>query len=432
MGFRFNWVYKTLTLAFTLGFYSPSLFAWGIFSQSDNDFSYKSKLNFVYPSCALKYLGVSSLDYSAYGEEDLLKAAASPSHSDYLRCHEELMDLHRLTVDFVDLVYDVVPAKRRLNDPLLLNRLGRSEADDKLTVGVSNKYEYKIPDGFEVSTLYKKCESGFAAIKITPTHSAENLCVFSIAGTNEALDAATDRGVGKGQVKGGAQREMIKDIVKCAERGSRVLVTGHSLGGLMAQFFAYRAQEILIKNNINNNIEVVTWNAPGTIDLVDTDNKEHLSDEHLSPLPEDRVYQSLDQVHYNLDGDIVSTYGKQIGLVVELNQGIHIRFVKWHLLDAIREVTTEDPKMLKSEIETTESMNTLRRVLIEDPSDRLAHRNAQETEKRKQIREELQSLKTNSNNPMCAALPDVVVDLHLTNSSARVKAYEEGFFARKD
>ena len=111
---------------------------------------------------------------------------------------------------------------------------------------------------------------------------------------------------GSKQFSTSCAQQMIEDAVKVAtQEGKRIVFTGHSLGGALAQALSYRTQEELLKEKEDYPpVEVVTFMGVGGRKLVGS------YDQKKADIMNSTSYVSL--------GDIVSGFGVQVGEMREL------------------------------------------------------------------------------------------------------------------
>lgn len=139
--------------------------------------------------------------------------------------------------------------------------------------------------------------------------------IVSFAGTENGVDAISDLTFGSKQldeIQGFNFLFLYCNYTASDGQplsGKNWLITGHSLGGGLAQAFAYYAQ----KNRLNNgmipaNIELVTFNAFGASDLIEKD----------GPVVKS-VVDNLSASNYFLTDDLVSRIGRHLGPTYEVN-----------------------------------------------------------------------------------------------------------------
>lgn len=120
-----------------------------------------------------------------------------------------------------------------------------------------------IPADYEVSYLITDPATGFKAAVYRPTSAArkELPTVVAIAGTQSKKDLAADLNWGLSQARSAAYAKLLTHVQAELARGGEVAVTGHSLGGGLAQVLGYD----LARTNPQapERVRVVSWNGFG-------------------------------------------------------------------------------------------------------------------------------------------------------------------------
>jgi hypothetical protein len=137
---------------------------------------------------------------------------------------------------------------------------------------------------------------------------------MGLAGTQTALDWVADLDLGRGQltrIQAEAKLLTTCDFTDDAGRplaDHEWIVVGHSLGGGLAQAFAYEVQRTRMEGGLEPLLmQVVTFNAFGARPLI----------EKFRPFDE-RVERLMGVTNFYISGDIVSRIGKHIGGTFEL------------------------------------------------------------------------------------------------------------------
>ena len=193
----------------------------------------------------------------------------------YRLCHNTVTNKHKESLKWSALSYgvDYVFDKSVLEEPTVPFR------KKKVNVVLREKTEFDIPKGYKIVRMYDDCTTGFKAIKAVSEDG--RYCRFAVAGTESVPDAIADLGLGQIQIKGKVRDEFFMDLVDCIDHKNNkgfhdksTLITGHSLGGLLAQYYGQLAAMTVIsrypvqKSVDLINLDIVTWNAPGGTQLL--------------------------------------------------------------------------------------------------------------------------------------------------------------------
>ena len=153
--------------------------------------------------------------------------------------------------------------------------------------------EIKAIDGWEPIKTNKNSKNGFKATAFTNG----NAIIVAYCGTNGTSDILSDTQLAQDKIP-----EQFKDANEFYEQirkenpDSIILVTGHSLGGSLAQLIASKHKDT----------NAVTYNAHGVDKIVNSENSEHdFSD-------------NQNCYNYIIKGDIVSNSSKHVGLTTVL------------------------------------------------------------------------------------------------------------------
>lgn len=197
------------------------------------------------------------------------------------------------------------------------------DSGEKLAAGLRN-FVREFPAGYELAKIksrdqivpnpYINAESGLKFMIMSPKAGHSGPWILAIAGTQTVADWLMDLDLGRLQLKRMAL--LFELFTTCNQTGSDNLaipahdfiITGHSLGGGLAQAFAYQMQVARRQANLMPlRMELVTFNGFGAQPLV---RKFGAYDES--------IVQSLNAVNYFVNGDVVSRIGEHIGVTRQL------------------------------------------------------------------------------------------------------------------
>ncbi len=168
----------------------------------------------------------------------------------------------------------------------------------------------KLADwGYRSAGAITDPESGFHAVLYLPTeaapdreaataralHGGQVPPVIAFAGTDDKRDVSDDanrKGIGTYQFSSNVAK--IQRLLGAA--GGKVVVTGHSLGGALAQLTAVRFAGQVSR--------VVTFQAPA----INAEEAEKLDEHNAAAAPEDRVRST----HHRAEGDLVHMAGEEL------------------------------------------------------------------------------------------------------------------------
>lgn len=194
----------------------------------------------------------------------------------------------------------------------------------------------QIP-GYHYFDSYSNRQSGLKFAIFAPDDSSAPW-IFSFAGSETAIDWLADLSMGRDQIA--HMETMVKKMLDCLTidnsgdpiAGKNWIITGHSLGGGLAQIFAYKVQSLrTLMRMTPGRIELVTFNGFGALELALPN----------SAAAEIVIPQMLTS-NYFVTGDIVSRIGQHVGQTVEIPTdaaGIPlIRVVQRHLMGTVEEL----------------------------------------------------------------------------------------------
>ena len=196
-----------------------------------------------------------------------------------------------------------------------------------------------IPPGYQYEHGMGDRRSGFKYVILSPT-APDMPWIFAIAGTESALDWAVDI-ANFGRVQLHRLRSLSLVFTNCEFTDSRGrpkgaldwIITGHSLGGGLAQAFAYHVQDQRRSMALRPaNLELVTYNGFGARELVGLGEP-------------DRIEHSIRSFNYFVTGDVVSTVGRHIGSTYEVKASgpiTPLTGIRRHTLQAIWRAAVRD------------------------------------------------------------------------------------------
>lgn len=175
------------------------------------------------------------------------------------------------------------------------------------------------PEGYELYHSHADPLTGmkyaiFAPLASTSVSDNKPPWVFAISGTQTTIDWAANLNLGLKQFE--SLSGLIQIFLDCQtsdEYGAPLvsrewIVTGHSLGGGLAQVLAFLIQKSRMERNLRPmDIDLVTWNAFGAQELL-----AKVTSADLDPLAFMKV------ANYYVKGDPVSRIGRHIGRTFEL------------------------------------------------------------------------------------------------------------------
>jgi hypothetical protein len=195
-----------------------------------------------------------------------------------------------------------------------------------------------LPEGYQFYSFFSEPEAGMKYMLLKPIDDDSNKpYVLSIAGTQSLLDWIADLDLGRAQLL--KLNRLLKMFTTCqfldskgvplAARG--LIVTGHSLGGGLAQAIAYRIQKARLDKNLTAmQIDLITFNGFGGRTLIEKDEKYNEDVERL-----------IRARNYFVDGDLVSRIGVHVGPTYSLGQPsvsgpFQGNAVTYHLMSTVR------------------------------------------------------------------------------------------------
>jgi hypothetical protein len=212
------------------------------------------------------------------------------------------------------------------------------EADTAATAAelVANhqKFLHSTPPGYRVDTITTDPLSGLKAVVYKSADANERPTIVSIAGTETRSDRIVDANLGLMQARSPAFQRLVNYVAnsaRAAPDGSwpKIVITGHSLGGGLAQIFGHNLTVALKARGqleAAQNLRIVTWNSLGG----------------LKPLKrlgnfDPEVAKNIAALNYYAPGDVVSLIGTHLGETVQVN-GLKMRDPrKVHGIDVLKD-----------------------------------------------------------------------------------------------
>ena len=166
-----------------------------------------------------------------------------------------------------------------------------------------------VPANYTIYTRKSDTLSGLKFAIFKPDGESRRPWILAIAGTQTALDWIADLDLGRAQFK---QLETLSALFTTCQyvddaghplAAQPWVITGHSLGGGLAQALSYHVQRIRLQRGLMPlKMQLITFNAFGARPLV---RKVEDLDEAIVPY--------LDARNYYVAGDVVSRVGEHIG-----------------------------------------------------------------------------------------------------------------------
>lgn len=239
-----------------------------------------------------------------------------------------------------------------LNDTLI-NCQERTEKLHKLAARAAGDiYEQsneldKVPEGYELvdkkNDFFIFPDSDVKAYILRPKEPNKNNlpAIISFAGTRSLKSAAADVNYGASQVNNVKVKffqwiNTLKD-----EKVKEVIITGHSLGGGLAQTLS-----AMIPHPFDIKTHVVTFNGFGGKDAIKAYGKVYGRVDKNRDY--DKFQPTRDAVGYRMEGDIVSLMGQRFGEARTIPTKYNsLRFVTNHLMTTIDERIASSPHILR-------------------------------------------------------------------------------------
>ncbi len=200
----------------------------------------------------------------------------------------------------------------------------------------------KIPSGYSLYYAFSDPRFGLKYAILRPNAETQATpWILTIAGTQTMKDWIGDADLGRKQLE-----RLSRLFTKCLFRSAdgqmlfnrKLLVTGHSLGGGLAQAISYEILRRLapaMPDGAVSPVTLVTWNAFGAQELV---GRVGAYDPALGAV--------LDSTNYFVRGDLVSKIGHAIGTTREMVPDTALGVAGAHKMDTIIALAGEDSYLL--------------------------------------------------------------------------------------
>ncbi len=168
-----------------------------------------------------------------------------------------------------------------------------------------------VPENYTVYGSDARLETGGKFTVLRP-QLANDPWIIAIAGTESPIDMLADADLGKPQFE-----DFQKIIVMFGNfnlRDQEVLVTGHSLGGALAQGVAHEIQTLRNEISIQSKVNLVTWNAVGSKTMIER------SGRRFNP----ELLKQINAYNYFIRGDLISRINHHFGPTLEIVPPVRI------------------------------------------------------------------------------------------------------------
>ncbi len=249
---------------------------------------------------------------------------------DMLRSHFKKAEEHFLALKMADVVYALPDLEHDLTPAQFISEF--------------QNFISKIPEGYRLYHAFSDPKSGLKYAIFAPwIERVSTPWILSLTGTETTLDWIGNASYGELQL-----RRLSSLFTQCLFQDSagkpkldrHLLITGHSLGGGLAQGLYHEIQrrlQPLLQMGYKSPLKLFTWNAFGGIELVQNNVSRRFNPQFIQ---EDAVF------NYFVKGDIVSRIGQHIGPTYELvgrNPTENLGIKKAHVLKTMLEIAGDNP-----------------------------------------------------------------------------------------
>ncbi len=224
-----------------------------------------------------------------------------------------------------------------------------------------SKFKQQLPANLTLAMSESDPRTGLRVAAFKPTSAASTSLYIAIAGTEGFRDGIADLSFGR------SQSQHLLEVIDALfasnviPKNPEIIITGHSLGGGLAQNVAWYLQQKLPAKNITPKIWLFTWNSFGAQELI----------RKQEPTFEATKVQLTYAANYFVSGEPVSKIGTHIGSTILLapleteTKKSKIPFPKMdgiarHKIETLVEIVEADPLILinSAEVKTERKFYT--------------------------------------------------------------------------
>ncbi|MGZ3652474.1 MAG: lipase family protein, partial [Bdellovibrionota bacterium] len=192
--------------------------------------------------------------------------------------------------------------------------------------------EATTPPGYRLAGGMGDLRTGFkGGIYLPEALGSTDPTIIAIAGSQTLSDWLVDGGMGRMQARGRFYSDLLERTIKeFKNTNNPIVITGHSLGGGMAQMFGHDLVKELEAQGFKNaldRVKVVSFNGFGATEPL----------REMGRLDE-RIAKNLDVTFYHVNGDPVSAIGTPLGSPskrFEVNQSEYKAFWNIHIMAGV-------------------------------------------------------------------------------------------------